>query len=183
MVNELAFVPDQSPTHGQRSWEPVVDGRSLRHILTEASSEDLAGSVVGEYVSVLVHNWPAGMPHEVLQLMGEHPPELASGRIPLYVCPVCVDLGCGAITAALEWTAETVVWRDSAWDVNDETDEDDDDDPMFAGPLIFSRPQYESEVRRFIETFDQVRASILALPGPPSPERTRRWKWPWRPLN
>ena len=110
----------------------------------------------------MVHSWPSGLPDEVLVLLRERPPELASGRVPLFVCPVCGDLGCGAITAAVEWTADTVVWRDLRWEVNYETDEDDDEDLVFAGPLIFDRAQYEAEVRRFVQTFDDVRASLPA---------------------
>ncbi len=42
----------------------------------------------------------------------------ASGRVPLYVCAECGDLGCGAITALVERTSDGFVWRDFAFENN-----------------------------------------------------------------
>lgn len=184
MVNRLSFVPGESSAHGRYFWEPIVDGRPLRQILDGSPPEDSAAERgVLDNVPVLVHNWSIGMTDDVLVLLGQRPPELANGRVPIFVCGDCGDLGCGAITAAVEWTADTVVWRDFGWDVNYETDEDDDDDPEFAGPLIFDRAQYETELQRFIDTFYEVRASLPAptLPSPRDTQRRRRprdW-WPF----
>jgi hypothetical protein len=178
MVNRLSFAPGESSKLGLHYWEPLVDGRPLREILRGTSADEPTN------VPVLVHDWPMGISDDVFVLLGERPPELANGRIPIFVCGACGDLGCGATTAAVEWTADTVVWRDFGWDVNYQTDDDeDDDDPEFAGPLIFDRGQYEAELRRFIDTFDEIRAS---MPGRPlqSPRddrprgRLREW-WPF----
>lgn len=92
-MNHLELVSGESPTHGLHYWELVVDGRLLREIL-DASSEDPTVGAVGDNVPVLVHSWPVGLP-DVFVLVGERPPELA-GRIPIFVCPACGDLGCGA---------------------------------------------------------------------------------------
>ncbi|MBB2923470.1 hypothetical protein [Cellulomonas cellasea] len=182
MVNRLSFAPGESPEHGVHFWEPVVDGRPLRHILYGTPPNGSVEPEVLDPVPVLVHDWPVGMTDDVLVLLGERPPELASGRVPIFVCGACGDLGCGAITAAVEWTADTVVWRDFGWDVNYET-EDDDDEILFAGPLVFARTQYEAELRRFVDTFRDVRASLPPRRILPSPEDRRRrsvrgW-WPF----
>lgn len=181
MVNRLSFAPGESSPHGRYFWEPMVDGRPLRQILDGSAPGDSAAERgVLDNVPVLVHNWPIGMTDDVLVLLGQRPPELANGRVPIFVCGECGDLGCGAITAAVEWTADTVVWRDFGWDVNYETDEDGEDDPMSAGPLIFDRAQYETELRRFIATFSEVRASLPA-PLPRDDQRRRRLRkwWPF----
>ncbi len=61
MVNRLGFVPGESPVHGLHFWEPVVDGRPLRHILTDVPGDESADWVVGDNVPVLVHSWPMGL--------------------------------------------------------------------------------------------------------------------------
>jgi hypothetical protein len=48
------------------------------------------------------------------QLLLKMPSELASGRVPLYVCPRCGDLGCGAIAVRVARDADSYVWTDFA---------------------------------------------------------------------
>lgn len=48
------------------------------------------------------------------QLLGTSPPELPSGRAPLYICPECGDLGCGAIAVIVISTPDSYVWKDFA---------------------------------------------------------------------
>jgi len=38
--------------------------------------------------------------------------DLRTGRIPLLFCPTCADLGCGAVTAAVEHIDDCFVWKD-----------------------------------------------------------------------
>ncbi|MGW6129037.1 hypothetical protein ACWFNE_03320 [Cellulomonas sp. NPDC055163] len=184
MVNRLSFAPGESPARGLYFWEPIVDGRPLRQILDgDTPGDSAAERGVLDNVPVLVHSWPVGMTDDVLVLLGQRPPELASGRVPIFVCAACGDLGCGAVTAAVDWTADTVVWRDFGWDVNYETEQDDEHDPVYAGPLIFDRAEYETELQRFVDTFSEVRASLPVPSLPPSRDdqrrrRPRSW-WPF----
>lgn len=177
MISRLDLVPGTSSRHGLHYWEPVVDGRPLRDLLAEADGVD---DIVGDHVPVLVHNWPVPLLDDVLVLLGERESELTSGRAPLFVCSACADLGCGAITATVERTPETVVWRDFGWEVNYVLDDEDDDDRLSAGPVVFDRAQYESELRRFVDTFGEVRASLPPRAGlvAAEPARRRRW-WPF----
>ncbi|MET7994592.1 hypothetical protein ABZU76_27240 [Amycolatopsis sp. NPDC005232] len=68
---------------------------------------------------------------------------LPDGRVPLFVCPECGDLGCGGVTVVLERTADEVVWRDFGWQT-------DYDPEVFReryaglGPFRFSRAQYDA---------------------------------------
>lgn len=182
MVNRLSFVASESD--GQRGWEPVVDGRLLRHVLTDAPGDPTADWVVGPtVVTVLTHSWPSGVPDAAYVLLGERPSPLANGRVPIFVCGTCRDLGCGAVTAEVVVGPDTVSWSAFAW----ETDRPDDEgaDPVFVGPLVFDRRAYEAEIRRFLDTFDEVCAS---LPDRLAPWRTkaaraartrRRGWWPF----
>lgn len=46
------------------------------------------------------------------QLLLKEASELESGRIPLYVCECCADLGCGAITVLIEQKDGCITWSD-----------------------------------------------------------------------
>ena len=45
------------------------------------------------------------------RLLLRAPPDLRSGRYSLLVCPECADLGCGAVTAAIERKGDLFIWR------------------------------------------------------------------------
>ena len=45
-------------------------------------------------------------------------PELSTGRIALYVCPECGDIGCGAITASLQDLGDRIVWKDFGYETD-----------------------------------------------------------------
>ena len=38
--------------------------------------------------------------------------DLPSGRVSLYICPECGDLGCGAVSVALEPDGEDIIWKE-----------------------------------------------------------------------
>lgn len=68
---------------------------------------------------------------------------LHDGRVPLFVCPECGDLGCGAVTVIVERTADEVVWRDFGW----QTDYDPEvsrESYAGLGPFRFARAQYDA---------------------------------------
>lgn len=51
------------------------------------------------------------------QLLLKEPSELQSGHVPLYVCPECADLGCGALTVEVSFRDDDcVVWSSFGWD-------------------------------------------------------------------
>ncbi|MFC7164448.1 hypothetical protein ACFQL5_19350, partial [Aquipuribacter hungaricus] len=169
----------ESAAHGLRYWDLAVDDRLLRELLMEGPAETSRADLA----PVLVHNWPNGMSNDVLVLLGERPAELTTGRVPVFVCSVCGDLDCGATTVAVERTADTVAWRNFGWETTF-TLEDDDGEyvPIAGGPFVFARDQYERELRRFVDTFDKVRAagSPTEEATPPDDRRGRRRWWPRR---
>ncbi|MBO9555978.1 hypothetical protein [Cellulomonas sp.] len=183
MTNRLTLVPARSADRfGLAFWELTVDGRPLRELVEFTDPEDrrldVAGlGPAGENVPVLVHNWPTAGVDGALELAGERVPQLTSGRVLLYVCPACGDVGCGAVSAVMDRSEQTVVWRDFGWDVGWE---DGEDDIRFAGgPFVFDRGQYDAELRRFVDTYAAVRASVPALTPlvEAHPRGRRRW---WR---
>lgn len=98
--------PGQGPTGGgtktQRTFlDFVVDGRSLFDDVT-AHGHDL--------ISCL---W---LPEDVLataardRLLLRAPGDLPSGRVALYVCPECGDLGCGGISARVTRDGPRITW-------------------------------------------------------------------------
>jgi hypothetical protein len=92
-------------------------------------------------------DWPAGLPtEEARRLVGDLPPARPGGRVVLYVCPECGDLGCGAVTAVVESADGEVVWRDFGWQNDYEPGVDLD---MFkgVGPFHFEASQYEAQLR------------------------------------
>jgi hypothetical protein len=47
-------------------------------------------------------------------LLLEAPGDLPSGRVALYVCPICGDYGCGVIGALVFREGATIIWSDFA---------------------------------------------------------------------
>jgi hypothetical protein len=90
----------------------LVNGLSL-FSATKAEQRDLLGC----FTSVAV----AGTNESLAKIFtGELPAELPDNRIGLFVCPLCGDLGCGAITFQLTSHGDSVTWSrfayENSWD-------------------------------------------------------------------
>jgi hypothetical protein len=103
----------------------IVDGESLYDQLH-----------FGDQVTAL-GCWPPDSERENIQRLLS-----ASGRVPLYVCAECGDLGCGAITALVERTPEGFVWRDFAFENNYDATMTDMDSYRAVGPFVFNKTEY-----------------------------------------
>lgn len=91
---------------------------------------------VGDQVTAL-GCWPPDSEREHIQQLLS-----ASGRVPLYVCAECGDLGCGAITALVERTPDGFVWRDFAFENNYDGTMTDMDSYRAIGPFMFNKTEY-----------------------------------------
>ena len=91
---------------------------------------------VGDQVTPL-GCWPPEFERESIQQL-----LTAAGRVPLYVCAECGDLGCGAITALVERTSDGVVWRDFAFENNDDPSIADAESYRAVGPFVFEKTGY-----------------------------------------
>jgi hypothetical protein len=123
---------------------------------------------MSDLVSVLATDWPDEF-SRVQQLLGQTPPELADGRLALYVCPECGDLGCGAVTVVVDRIGDDVVWRDLGWQ-NDYEPNVDFESFAGVGPFRFDRSQYEAVLSPLLQ-----RAEAAADPSPPWAPAQRRW--------
>lgn len=85
-------------------------------------------------------------------LLGEHAGELPDGRVVLLRCPVCGDVGCGAVTAELVLHDDVVEWRDVGWQSEEDFDVLRD---AFPSPLTlrFSRAPYVALLRRLLAEY------------------------------
>lgn len=105
MYSTLQLTPRTRGAGGQSTprnfLDFAVDGRSL---LDQLGGLDLVGCL----------GWgeAAFQRAAAERLLLRVPSELASGRVPLYVCAECGDLACGAVTARIERSADAFVWSD-----------------------------------------------------------------------
>lgn len=140
----------------------VVSGQSLRQVTATPGPE---------LVTELNRPWLPGVPDAVATFLGRRPGEfLAPGRIPLLVCAVDGDLGCGALTAALGVGAAEVTWSDFLW-------EDGIVEPRpvehLAQAFTFDRADYEAA---FAGAYERV----AAFPYDELAHHGRRFLWPWQ---
>ena len=101
--------------------------------------------------------WLAGNTEDALnrldRLQGHLPPEFLGGRVALLTCPECGDLWCGALTAELHLTDETVTWHQLGW--NSETA---DGSPFLFDPSLsvtFDRSEYIGTLAAAKNSLDQ----------------------------
>lgn len=121
----------------------IVSGQSLGQIL-ELPEFDLIGTF----------GWAENKEYEDKQIdefLGQQKPELESGRTSFYVCSECGDIGCGAVTAKIELTEKTVVWKEFGY-------ENDYSKPDLSGytkigPFVFDKIEY-------IKTFELLKKEI-----------------------
>jgi hypothetical protein len=114
-----------------------VDGEALYPAIRRAGIE---------YVTSLWLDSPAVAAATVRRLLGQDPGDAPGGRVSVYVCPECGDLGCGAVTIALTVGPDTVTWSDWGYQTDGEEDVRRDGVPSF-GPLTFDRAEYQAVLR------------------------------------
>ena len=71
------------------------------------------------------------------QLRCEEPPSLPSGRVLLYVCPECGDIGCGAIAVRISRHGDRIIWEDFARENGYE-----EPSPIASEPIEFDAKSY-----------------------------------------
>jgi hypothetical protein len=83
------------------------------------------------------------------QLLLREPSDLPSGRVPLYVCELCADLGCGCIAVRVTLHEDHVVWSSLCFATNHEATDSEDHPALEMRDLYFDREQYTTELNRF----------------------------------
>ncbi|MEM7243939.1 MAG: hypothetical protein AAF533_01270 [Acidobacteriota bacterium] len=137
-------------THGQ-SGSPVVsrdvllNGDSL-HREINGAEPDWKGTG-----SVCALGWlgPEMDEETRKQLSLRSPSPLESGRVPLYVCAACGDLGCGCVAVRIELEDDVVRWSDIAVDGlcrDDTLAEGQGEGHSYLGTFVFERESYLREI-------------------------------------
>ncbi|MGW3729545.1 oxidoreductase [Streptomyces sp. NPDC000851] len=90
----------------------IVDGRPLLFQLSDLDAVSPLASDVP----------PAIFTAQVRSLLLEAEAPLPGGRYVIYGCPECADLACGAVTAVIDRADDDYVWRDFAWQTEEQVD-------------------------------------------------------------
>lgn len=139
----------------------VVDGQRLADRL----------GVAPDMTTLLNRAWLPSVEGTVLELLGERPAVgLDLGRVLLFVCGECGDLGCGAVTAALDVDADRVTWSQFAWESGYEPSE-----PVQSAPdsLTFGTADYA-------KLLAGAYGRVAALPHEDVALQGRKFLWPWQ---
>ncbi|MBB2986097.1 hypothetical protein [Terracoccus luteus] len=147
----------------------TMAGASVFTMLVEHAPADL------DFVGVIQEAWPNESVAAIKRLLGDAPGDLPDGRVSLYTCPECGDLGCGAVTARLIFDADVVTWQA----IGHQTDYDEaasalGNDVTFPD-LVFDRASYEHVLR---QEMIRIEPSIEGFEYPYQRERReRRERW------
>lgn len=89
-------------------------------------------------------------PKYARQMLLMEPSDFPSGRVALYVCECCADLGCGAITVQVERVNESFAWSKFAFEAPyAEGPAESTDVERRTGPFVFDAADYVSALRPY----------------------------------
>lgn len=128
----------------------IVDGRPL---LFQLSDLDAVSPLASDIP-------PAIFTAQVRSLLLEARPPLPDGRFVIYGCPECADLACGAVTAVIERDGDDFIWRDFAWQTDEQADLELNGYHGL-GPFRFHGTEYRAALAALIENTE----------SPPAPRR------------
>lgn len=115
----------------------LINGESLLSLF--ASSGFLGHT---DFMGCFVSGFPESNRQNADLLLLRQKPALESGRIILYMCPECGDLGCGALTAFVDQNLDTYTWHGFAYENGYESPRECQD----LGPFLFEKAQYENAI-------------------------------------
>ena len=114
----------------------LVDGQSLLGILDQASSSK------SDLMGCFVQGFPKENSEATERLCLRASPDTNSGRVTIYVCPECGDIGCGAYSVRVSRDGVDFIWSDFAY----ENGYEDARAIAGVGPYLFAALRYESVV-------------------------------------
>ena len=143
--DKLGFAEAVSPGRKQRFFDFTVNRRSLSMLV--ANEQYQRPSVFGWQDARVERKYAH-------QLLLRERSSLASGRVPLYVCGECGDLGCGAIAVSVSTLEECVVWTNIGFEGNAFKPKpgpppEPKGDFSDLRDFYFSRSEYEAALSRF----------------------------------
>ena len=143
MLNELSYKllirpgsTGSTSTAARTSADFQIDGESLLRVLVRE------GGGHSDFMGAFVQGYPESLAEFAGQLTLQAAPLSDSGRVLLYICPECGDIGCGAYSAKVARDQDTYSWGDFAYENGYE-----DPRPLEAvGPFVFEASQYEAVI-------------------------------------
>ncbi len=139
----------------------AIDGFSLRELLRVPA--DLGA--IEQETTLLRPDWPHTAVEQIDRLSLTAPGEFADGRVAILLCPVCGDIGCGAVSARISAGDSTVIWEDFGWQ-----DGYTDEPPQ---PWLFEPQQFTFNKTAYLTFMHQVRGQFAELVPPPETEGRR----------
>ena len=101
MSNNLSFVGGYRSRTNCNYQDCCVDGHRLAGLLK-----------VGDFIPPFGWLKPELEQHFSAMLLRKQESDLRPGRVPLFVCPECVDYGCGVVTCCVRRQGDEIVWCD-----------------------------------------------------------------------
>lgn len=120
----------------RRSVDFLVDGQSLLQALVKIDGGH------ADFMGCLVKGFPEQNKKSAATLLLSEPPDTGRGRVLLYICPECGDIGCGAYAVRITKNDSAYVWESFAY-------ENGYEEPRIIeslGPLCFEKSAYEKAV-------------------------------------
>lgn len=145
-MNTLQLKIRTEKTRNILFYDFLIDGKSLYelcHIEEYDRIGPLGWGVNPEYESNLIKQFLGTAKNEALE----------SGRVMLFVCAECGDIGCGATTIDVEETEDEIIWSNFG-DENNCESEVNFVNYSNLGPFRFGKTEYE-------KTFDEVLHAIV----------------------
>ncbi len=78
---------------------------------------------------------------KISELLLEKETELGNGRVIIYGCSECLDIGCGAITVKIEKIDNSIIWKEFAYE--NEYEETDFEEYKKIGSFVFDQQVYK----------------------------------------
>ncbi len=115
----------------------VIDGKSLLESLVDVDGGH------ADYMGCFVKGYPdqSAKSNAALMLRGQSDSE--GGRVLIYICPECGDIGCGAYAVCISESQLGYLWESFAY-VNDY---EEPREVEGLGPFLFEKEEYEAVVR------------------------------------
>lgn len=132
-------------------WDFTVNDEPFYAVLNRGQAEPF------DLVTYVRSDWaPRHVGDSIDEWLGARAPERPDGRIALYGCPECDSLGCGAVTATLRISENTVQWIDIGMQYDYALDLEPLPTDGGALSLRFDRAAYESTLASQRQLMDEL---------------------------
>ena len=138
LLERKASTSGEATTQARTSVDFLVDETSLLQRLTDEDGGH------GDFMGCFVRDFPEANLAKQKTLLASSPAETEDGRVLLYVCPECGDIGCGAYAVKVRAIQGIVEWSEFAYVNGYEPPR-----PIESvGPFLFEPEEYKSVITR-----------------------------------